>query len=72
METTAWISLVSYLPALQDLRLPLNAPLIKDELGCLLEALALCPRLRALDLSTLDAIYRRRGPGRRRSVLALP
>ena len=54
METTAWISLVSYLPALQDLRLPLNAPLIKDEPGCLLEALALCPRLRALELYTWD------------------
>ena len=58
METTAWISLVSYLPALQDLRLFLNTPLIKDELGCLLEALALCPRLRALDLLTLDQFTR--------------
>ena len=58
METTPLISLVSYLPALQDLRLNLHLPLIKDELGCLLEALALCPRLRALEMFTLD-IYTR-------------
>ena len=49
---------MSCLPALQDLRLPLNTPLIKDELGCLLEALALCPRLRALELYTLDEFTR--------------
>ena len=44
--------LVSCLPALQDITLSIMRPLIKDDLGCLLQALAWCPRLRALDLST--------------------
>ena len=49
---------MSCLLALQDLRLSLITPLIKDELGCLLEALALCPHLRALDLYTFDQYTR--------------
>ena len=53
MEVPAWISLVSCLPALQDVTFSLNAPLVRDDLGCLLEALAWCPQLRALDLCTL-------------------
>ena len=48
----AWVSLVSYLPALEDVTLRLTWPLVKDDLGCLLEALARCPCLRALDLCT--------------------
>ena len=51
MEASACISLVSCLPALQDVRLCLDAPLVRDHLGRLLEALAQCPRLRALDLA---------------------
>ena len=46
------VSLVSCLPTLQDVTLSLDGPLIRDDLGCLLEALALCPRLSTLDLST--------------------
>ena len=52
MEALGWIGLVSCLPALQDVTLTLTRPLKTDDLGCLLEALARCPRLRALDLST--------------------
>ena len=51
---SACISLVSCLPALEDVLLSLDAPLVKDDLGCLLEALAGCPCLRALDLSTVQ------------------
>ena len=46
-----WIGLVSCLPALQDVTLTLTRPLMRDELGRLLEALARCPGLTALDLS---------------------
>ena len=53
VEASVSASLVSCLPALEDVRLVLFWPLIKDSLGCLLEALAGCPRLRALDLSTV-------------------
>ena len=52
MEASVWIGLVSCLPALQDVQLSLTTPLIRDALGCLLEALARCPRIRALDLDT--------------------
>ena len=52
MEALVWIGLVSCLPALQDVTLTLTRPLVRDDLGCLLEALAQCPRLKALDLST--------------------
>ena len=49
-EASACASLVSCLPALEDVTLSPNAPLVRDDLGCLLEALAWCPRLTALDL----------------------
>ena len=49
-------SLVSFLPALEDVELKLCAPVGPEELGCLLEALAWSPRLRALDLSTHRAV----------------
>ena len=44
------MSLVSCLPALEHLEVHLNAPLDSSDLGCLLEALAWLPRLRALML----------------------
>ena len=50
-ETSACTSLVCCLPALEDVTLVLLGPLKGNDLGCLLEALAGCPRLRALDLS---------------------
>ena len=51
VEASACTSLVSCLPALADVTLLLAGPLISNDLGCLLEALVWCPRLRALDLS---------------------
>ena len=48
-EALAYASLVSCLPALEDVSLSPRASLSVDQ-GRLLEALALCPRLRALDL----------------------
>ena len=45
----ACVSLVSCLPALEDVELCLD-PLILEDLGCLLEALACLPRLTALVL----------------------
>lgn len=50
----ACASLVSCLPALGDAELCLPAPLSPGNLKCLLDALAWCPRLRALSLSTYD------------------
>ena len=50
MDIPAYISLVSCLPALEDVRLCLPETLVPDDVGCLLEALACLPRLRALDL----------------------
>ena len=50
----ACISLVCCLPSLQDVWLNLGGPLVPDELGCLLEALAWCPRLKALSLLMHD------------------
>ena len=50
----ACMSLVFCLPALEDVTLNVCAPVVPDDLGCLLEALAWCPRLRALDMS-MDA-----------------
>ena len=50
MNIPAYISLISCLPALEDVRLCLPATLVPDDVGCLLEALAWLPRLRALDL----------------------
>ena len=47
-KASACISLVSCLPALQDVTL--FARLVGDDLGCLLEALACCTRLTALNL----------------------
>ena len=48
---SACTSLVSCLPALEDVELRLPGPTLSpDDLGCLLEALAWCPRLRALSL----------------------
>ena len=40
--------LVSCLPALEQVDFPLARPPESDELGCLLEVLAWCPRLNAL------------------------
>ena len=57
----ACASLVSCLPALEDVSLVLCL-LIRDNLGCLLEALARCPRLRALDLS-VECFARSEGDG---------
>ena len=51
MEASACISLVSCLPALQDVTLCLDAPLVRQDLGRLLEALGQCPRLTALNLA---------------------
>ena len=48
-EALACASLVACLPALVDVSLWL-LPLDRDDLWCLLEALAWCPRLQALDL----------------------
>ena len=55
-EAAAWacLSLVSCLPALEDVELCLPASLDSEELSCLLEALAWCPRLKALDLRVTD------------------
>ena len=53
-EASACISLVSCLPALQDVSL--FARLVGDDLGCMLEALACCTRLTALNL-LLDPGY---------------
>ena len=51
MKASACASLVPCLPALEDVTLSLGETLWDPEgLGCLLEALAWCPRLRALDL----------------------
>ena len=49
-EASKCTSLVSCMPALQDISLCLIPPLTRNELGCLLEALAWCPRLRTLRL----------------------
>ena len=46
--------LVSCLPALEDVALCLPASLDPEDLSSLLEALACCPRLRALDLALSD------------------
>ena len=51
---TAILSLVSCLPALEHVQLSLPESLVSDDLGCLLEALAWCPRLRVLDLYLED------------------
>ena len=45
-------SLVSCLPALEEIKLTVRAPVGYEDLGCLLEALAGCPHLRALDLGS--------------------
>ena len=52
MQASECIRLVSCLPALENLSLVWIGPVIRDDLGCLLEALACCPRLGALTLST--------------------
>ena len=49
VEASAHTNLVSCLPALERVELWLR-PLLRNELACLLEALAWCPRLRELDL----------------------
>ena len=54
-KASACTSLVSCLPALEDVMLCLIGPLFRDDLACLLEALAGCPRLRALTLFSEDA-----------------
>ena len=50
----ACASLVSCLPALQDVELRVPKALEPDDLRCLLEALAWCPTLRVLHVSTAD------------------
>ena len=50
MNIPAYMSLVSCLPALESVELWLPEPLVPDDLGCLLEALAWLPRLSALVL----------------------
>ena len=50
----AYTSLVACLPALELVEMRLDAPL--TDLGCLLEALAWCPRLMSLDIVTLDTM----------------
>ena len=45
------MSLVSCLPALEDVHINCCSLMDHEDLGCLLEALALCPRLRALGLN---------------------
>ena len=47
-------SLVSCLPALENVQLTLVPPLTPEDLGCLLEALAWCPRLSSLHLCVRD------------------
>lgn len=54
VPASACMSLVSCLPGLEDVNLSMSQAVMANDLGCLLEALAWCPRLRALDLS----IYR--------------
>ena len=44
------MSLVSCLPALENIEVHLNEPLGSNDMGCLLEALAWLPRLRTLSL----------------------
>ena len=55
--------LVPCLPALEDVTLCFNMPLLRDDLGCLLEALAWCPRTRALTLSFGISVFKRFGDG---------
>ena len=51
-QASACTSLISFLPALKNVTLYLYPLLrLRDDLGCLLEALAGCPRLKALNLS---------------------
>ena len=50
---SACVSLVSCLPALESVELRLRNPLVADSMGCLLEALAWCPRLSVLVLSVI-------------------
>ena len=50
----ACTSLITCLPALEQAELRLSGPLGPGDLGCLLEALAWCPRLLGLDLCVLD------------------
>ena len=52
----ACTSLVSCLPALEGIELSLRHPVAREDLGSLLEALAWCPRLRALDLQMSGGI----------------
>ena len=47
----ACTSLVSSLPALEVVDLDLSGPVVREDLGSLLEALAWCPRLEALKLN---------------------
>ena len=47
-------SLVACLPALEHVELRLPGALCPGALGCLLQGLAMCPRLRALDLRVVD------------------
>ena len=51
VEASEWTSLFCCLPAVEDVKLYFYGLLTRDDLGCLLEALAGCPRLRGLDLS---------------------
>ena len=68
----ACTGLVSCLPALEDVQLCLCPPVVPDDLGCLLEALAWCPRLRALNLFMSDRIKYIPEPGEEYEELYLP
>ena len=52
-QASEWTSLFCCLPALEDVMLTFDGMLTRDDLECLLEALAGCPHLSALDLSTV-------------------
>ncbi len=51
----AYTSMVSCLPALEEVDLCLLQPLTPADLGCLLEVLAWCPRLRSLYIFTVNS-----------------
>ena len=55
VAAAACTGLVSCLPALEEVQLHLRGPVVPDDLGCLLEALAWCPRLKALNLD-MDSV----------------
>ena len=61
-EAAEWTSLSCCLPSLEDVLLVLDGVLTRDDLVCMLEALAGCPRLSALNVS-VDCISDTEGEG---------